>query len=84
MLWLLLFVVYAVQDLLYDALLELRDENLGQFARIDVSQKVVGAYFPRLPFKQCFDHVESCVILNHHIPNGVFFKRDAIDKAFES
>lgn len=83
-LWLLLISVYTVKDLLYDALLELWDENLGQLASINVSQEVIGAYFPRLAFKQNFDDVESCAILHDHIANGVFFKRYAVDESFES
>jgi len=80
----LLLGLDTVEDLLYDALLELWDENLGQLAGVNVSQEVVGAYFPRLAFKQRFDHVQSCSILDHYIANGVFFKRYALDEFLKS
>ena len=52
---LLLLGVYVVQDLADDELLQLRDENFGELARVDMSKEVIGSNLPSLAFKEHLD-----------------------------
>ena len=47
--------VHVVQDLSDDELLQLRDENFGELARVDMSKEVIGSNLPSLAFKEHLD-----------------------------
>ena len=76
-------LIHIVENLTDYELLQLWDENLAKFARVDVTQEVVGANLSRLALEQDLDDLEGRLLENDHVLSLVFGELEPIDEVLE-
>lgn len=76
--------VHVVQYLADDDLLQLRNEDFGQLACIDVPEEVICSDFSCLSFKEYFDDVQGGLVFDNDVANCIFLKLDAINERLKS